>query len=122
MTGLKDLVISAADDIGFERFEAAYEIEERNRIGMEVAAINTYNAKQLNARINLDSEYPMHKDILVNDDGDPVAWFNFPNELLLYGEWKFDTQVGKAETNGGMLTKQQYYDRESGVAEWVSVV
>jgi len=73
MLNLKDMIVSCADDIGFERFENELEVEERNRINREVFDTAQENAAMVTIRTKLNGLYPQHKDILVNEDGDPVA-------------------------------------------------
>ncbi len=121
MFNLEAMIGSCTLGIDAERNEIRTEIEERNRINREEFDTAQENAAMVTIRTKLNGLYPQHKDILVNEDGDPVAWFNEPEGTELWGEWVFKSHDDMSENGNGMDIKQQYYNRNTGVAEWVSM-
>ena len=119
MLGVARRVDDGLDNMEAQR-EMSYQDElERIRIEQNKVAISIYNAKCDEDRKNTRAQHPQHGDILVNDNADTVAWYNDPGNDV-FGYWKFITPNGYAETRGGMDIEQQYYDRETGIAEWVT--
>lgn len=120
MANLRNMVVGTLDDVGFERFEAEIEMKIRNE-AREIALREMQNEAARNTRrAKLRGWFPMHKDILVNADGDAVAWYSDEYPGVRFGTWVFDNPEVNFELNSGRNVKQQYYDHNDGTAEWVA--
>ena len=116
---MQSVVRSSLHDVDFERTRAAMRIRKENEI--RYMALETKRIKQelLECRARLEGIYPVHGDVLVDENGDAIAILRTIDDGDVRSVWISVVDNETTVHAWDMDISQQYIDRNNGVAEWL---